>query len=1529
MTAPNDMTWLQQYTTDRQCLIDGHAYQASSEKDACGVGLVAAIDGKPRREVVEYAITSLKNVAHRGAVDADGLSGDGAGLMVETPQAFFAEQVRVIGQTLKPGPVAIGQIFLPRTDLGAQDRARAIVETEVLRAGFYIYGWRQTPIDLSVVGSKADATRPEIEQIMLASPTADDGQPLASEDLERELFLCRRRIESAIQAEGVPGFYICSMSARSLIYKGMVRAELLDQLFPDLLDPKFAAAYAIFHQRYSTNTFPEWRLAQPFRMLAHNGEINTLKGNLNWMRSHEIRMTAQAFGDRDGEVKPVVQPGGSDSAALDNVFEVLVRAGRTAPMAKALLIPEAWSRDEGLMKADHRALYAYCNAVMEPWDGPAAICATDGRYIVCGKDRNGLRPLRAMLTHDGLLLAGSEAGLAGIPESRIARRLPIGPGRMIVADMQKGVMLDEAEAIDALAAAHPYQDWLDNMVDLEPLIGPGPEPRAATGEALTRRQIAAGYSREDLDMLLDPLIKDGKEALGSMGDDSPPAVLSALARPLAHYFRQNFSQVTNPPIDPLREAGAMSLKTRFKNLGNILAEEEAQTNVFVLDSPILTTGMYERMLGVVGAGSTVTLDCSYPVPEYGNGAQAASDRVASGSANGQRPGASLRAALDRIADEAEAAVRGGSGLIVLTDERASESRISIPMILATAGVHLRLTDKGLRSFVSIVVRSAEALEPHGVAVLVGVGATAVNPWLAQEMFQERLDRGAYPGLSLRDACLNYKAGLEAGLMKTLARKGISIISAYRGGCEFEVLGLSRALTAEFFPGAPSRISGIGLAGLEQASMRRHAEAWTEATPSPVIGGFFRIRAGGEAHAHDAKTIHLLQDACNRGDYKRFKQYSDAIQAQPDNAPRDLLDWREGLTPVPVNEVENVSDIRRRFLTPGMSLGALSPEAHGVLNVAMNRIGARSVSGEGGEDPERYVPRPDGDSANSAVKQIASGRFGVTAEYLNQCREIEIKIAQGAKPGEGGQLPGFKVTEFIARMRHSTVGTTLISPPPHHDIYSIEDLAQLIYDLKQINPDAKVAVKLVSASGIGAIASGVAKAKADTILIAGHNGGTGASPQSSIKHAGLPWEIGLAETHQVLSLNNLRSSVVVRADGGMRTGRDIVIAAILGAEEFNIGTASLIAMGCLMVRQCHSNTCPVGVCSQDPRLREKFTGTAEKVVNLFSFIAEEVREILASLGARTLDEIVGRTDLLRQVRRGGAHLDDLDLNPLLVRVEAPEKKLWAEKGRNAVPETLDARVLNDAWAFLDRGQTLELSYPISNVMRTIGAKVSSAIVRRWGPTGPTGVLKLKLQGSAGQSFGAFAAKGLKLELTGEANDYVGKGLSGAEIVVKPIEWRENQPAIGNTTLYGATSGRLFVAGSAGERFAVRNSGAEAVVEGLGAHGCEYMTGGRVAVLGPVGWNLAAGMSGGELFVLDDGKRTALALNGDLAAFAGIDTAAADRLQALIEAHVVATASPLGKRLLANWGESVTRFVRIVPIPVAEAERKLDPVEAVPA
>lgn len=1493
--------WLSQYEENRDRLTAGHAYDPSSERDACGVGLVCAIDGKPRREIVDMAIQSLKAVAHRGAVDADGLSGDGAGIMIELPQAFFAAQVRAVGQTMRSGPIAVGQVFLPRTDLGAQDHARAIVETEAIRSGFYIYGWRQTPMDLSVVGVRADATRPEIEQIMLAAPESLQNGGMEIEELERELFLCRRRIEKAVQASGLNGFYLCSLSARSIVYKGMVRAELLGQLYHDLNDPTVVAGYAVFHQRYSTNTFPEWKLAQPFRMLAHNGEINTLQGNLNWMRSHEIRMAASAFGDRDHEVKPVIQPGGSDSAALDNVFEVLVRAGRPAPLAKALLTPEAWSSDDVVMKPEHRALYAYCNAVMEPWDGPAALCAVDGRWVVAGKDRNGLRPLRAVETVDGLLLAGSEAGLVPLPEGRVKRRLHIGPGKLIAVDLKHGRLYDEHEAVDALAAAQPYSDWLDNMVDLEPIIGPGPEPRAAVGEALIRRQIAAGFSREDLDLLLDALVRDGKEAVGSMGDDAPPAVLSSLPRPLAHYFRQNFSQVTNPPIDPLREAGAMSLKTRFKNLGNILAQDEAQTEVFVLDSPVLTTGMYQRLLGVVADGSTTVIDCTYPVP-----------------AEGDRSGAGLRQALDRIRDEAEAAAREGATLIVLTDEHASAERLAAPMILATAGTHGRLIAAGLRTYCSLVVRSAETLDPHAFAVLVGVGATAVNPWLAQELFQERLDRGAYPGLTLHDACLNYKHGIEAGLLKVLARKGISVISAYRGGCEFEVLGLSRALAAEFFPGAPSRISGIGLAGLEQAALKRHTVAFGAAVPSPSMGGFFRIRAGGEAHAHDAKTIHLLQDAVNRGNFKRFKQYSAAVREQADLALRDLLDFKEGLTPVQLHEVESVSDIRRRFLSQAMSLGALSPEAHETLNIAMNRMGARAVSGEGGEDPARYVPRPNGDNANSAVKQVASGRFGVTAEYLNQCREIEIKVAQGAKPGEGGQLPGFKVTEFIGRMRHAVPGTTLISPPPHHDIYSIEDLAQLIYDLKAINPDAKVTVKLVSATGIGAIASGVAKAKADAILIAGHNGGTGASPQTSVKHAGMPWEIGLAEAHQVLSLNHLRSSVSLRADGGIRTGRDVVMAALLGAEEYGIGTSGLIAMGCLMVRQCHSNTCPVGVCSQDERLRAKFTGTPEKVVNLFTFIAEEVREILASIGARTIDEIVGRTDLLRQTRRGGSHLDDLDLNPLLMKVDVDRPGRWADKARRPVPDSIDAQVLKDAAPFLECGQTLELSYPLNNTQRTAGAGVSSAIVRRFGPEGPQGRLTLKLEGIAGQSFGAFGAKGLILDVTGEVNDYVGKGLSGADIHVRPYEWRADQQVCGNTTLYGATSGRLFVAGAAGERFAVRNSGAEAVVEGLGAHGCEYMTGGRVVVLGAVGWNLAAGMSGGELFVLDVEGRAAQALNGDLAGIGRIDAEAEARLKALIGAHAAATASPLARRILSDWPTFAPRFVRIAPKTVLAAE-----------
>ena len=1494
------------YLSQRQRLIEGGAYDPSTERDACGVGFVAAIDGQPRREVVELAVRALKALFHRGAVDADGKSGDGAGIMLGVPQDFFREQVRNIGHNPRPGPVLVGQVFLPRIDLGGQEAARTIVESEILRSGFYLYGWRQPPVDVTQLGARASATRPEIEQIMMAAPEGLDG-----EALERAMFLCRRRIEKRIEAAHLSDFYLCSFSAKTLIYKGMFRAELVDDFYLDLKDERFVSSFAIFHQRFSTNTFPEWRLAQPFRMLAHNGEINTLRGNVNWMKSHEIRMAATTFGTEAHDVKPVIQPRGSDSAALDNVFELLVRAGRDAPMAKALLIPEASSPQ---MSEAHRALFSYCNAVMEPWDGPAAICATDGRWVIAGKDRNGLRPLRVTETRDGLLIVGSEAGMTGIAEDRVSHRMHIEPGRMIGVDLESGQFYSEDEILDQLATRQNYQGWLENMIELEPLIAPGPEPRVLVGEALKRRQIAAGFTHEDLDTVLDAMVKDGKEAIGSMGDDTPLAVLSEQWRPLAHYFRQNFSQVTNPPIDPLREAQGMSLKTRFKNLGNILEENAAQADVFVLESPFLTTLMYERMIRFDTAGQVAHLDCTFAPPE-----------------TGARSGAALQGALERLRDEAVHAVaKDKASMIVLSDEAINEARIGVPMILAAAAVHSRLVQKGLRSFVSIIVRSSEAMDPHAFAVLVGVGATAVNPYVALELLQDRHAAGRYDGLSEHYAFLNYKKAIEAGLMKILAKKGISVISSYRGGYEFEALGLSRALVAEYFPGVTSRISGIGLSGIEQKLVDLHASAFAVRRPVVSIGGFYKMRAAGETHYYQPKLIHLLQDATTRKDYQTFKRYSELIAKMSKTAPtspRDLLSWQPRLAPIAIEEVESVNEIRKRFVTPGMSLGALSPEAHETLNIAMNRIGARSVSGEGGEDPERYNRRPNGDNPNSAIKQIASGRFGVTAEYLNQCQEIEIKVAQGAKPGEGGQLPGFKVTEFIARMRHSTPGVGLISPPPHHDIYSIEDLAQLIYDLKQINSDARVTVKLVSQSGIGAVAAGVAKAKADSILVSGMVGGTGASPLSSIKFAGLPFELGLSEAHQVLTLNNLRGQIRLRADGGMRTGRDIVVAAMLGADEFGIGTASLVAMGCLMVRQCQSNTCPVGVCVQDERLRAKFTGTPDKVINLFTFIAEEVREILASLGLRTLDEAVGRTDLLQQVSRGGAHLDDLDLNPLLVKVEMdPTAIITPPTTRNAVADTLDAQIVRDAAYVFERKEKMQLTYDVRNTMRAVGTRTSSHIVRKYGASLDEGHLTLELRGSAGQSLGAFAVKGLSINLTGESNDYVGKGLSGATIVIRPKTWQEGQALAGNTILYGATSGQLYVAGVVGERFAVRNSGATAVVEGCGAHGCEYMTGGQVVILGGVGLNFAAGMTGGVAYAYDPDRVLATRVNGEGVTLRPVPEAAATALKALIAAHRDRTLSPKAQAILDDWETSLKAFVEVMPNEILALQAKLEKASA---
>ncbi len=1487
-----DAAWVAAEEAKRAWMDEHALYRAEDEHASCGVGLVVAIDGTPSRQVVQHGIDALKAVWHRGAVDADGKTGDGAGIHVQIPVRFFYDQVRRTGHEPDTASlIAVGQVFLPRTDFGAQERCRTIVETEVLRLGHDIYGWRHVPVNTEVLGDKANATRPEIEQILIRNAKGID-----EETFERELYVIRRRIEKAAVAAQIAGLYLCSLSCRSIIYKGMMLAEQVAVFYPDLMDARFESAFAIYHQRYSTNTFPQWWLAQPFRMLAHNGEINTLKGNLNWMRSHEIRMASATFGEMAEDIKPIVPQGSSDSAALDAVFEVIVRAGRNAPMAKTMLVPEAWSKSAVEMPKPWQDMYAYCNAVMEPWDGPAALAMTDGRWVCAGLDRNGLRPMRYVVTGDGLLVAGSEAGMVQVDETTLRQKGALGPGQMIAVDMATGRLLHDRDLKDQLATAQPFGDWVEKVFDLNAMMREIPETPLFEGAELRRRQIAAGYSMEDLEQVLAPMAETGKEMVASMGDDTPAAVLSSVYRPLSHYFRQNFSQVTNPPIDSLREHRVMSLKTRFGNLKNVLDEDSSQTEILVLETPFIGNAEFNRMVEQFG-GQVGFVDCTFP--------------------DAAEPDA-LRLGLERIRSEAEDAVRSGAGHLVLTDEHQGLGRVAMPMILATSAVHSWLTRKGLRTFCSVNVRAAECIDAHYFAVLIGCGATTVNAYLAQDSVADRIARGLVEG-SLTDAMRRYRDAINAGLLKIMSKMGISVISSYRGGLNFEAVGLGRAMVAEYFPGMQSRISGIGVGGIQHKAEGVHALGWKGGADVLPIGGFYKARRSGEKHAWEAQTMHMLQTACDRASFDLWKQYSAAMRANPPIHIRDLLDIKPLGEPVPITEVESITAIRKRFVTPGMSLGALSPEAHKTLNVAMNRIGAKSDSGEGGEDPAHFHPEPNGDNPSAKIKQVASGRFGVTAEYLNACEELEIKIAQGAKPGEGGQLPGMKVTELIARLRNSTPGVTLISPPPHHDIYSIEDLAQLIYDLKQINPRAKVTVKLVSASGVGTIAAGVAKAKADVILISGHNGGTGASPGTSIKYAGLPWEMGLTEVHQVLAMNNLRERILLRTDGGLRTGRDIVIAAMMGAEEYGIGTAALIAMGCIMVRQCQSNTCPVGVCTQNEALRARFTGNADKVVNLVTFYAQEVREILASLGARSLEEVIGRADLLTQVSRGAAHLDDLDLNPLLITVDGAHRiRLDRMRPRNAVTDTLDAEIVRDAARFFEDGEKMQLSYAVRNTHRTIGTRASSHIVARFGMRNSLQPdhLTVKLAGSCGQSLGAFAAPGLKLEVTGDANDYVGKGLSGGIITVRPhmsspLVAHENT-IIGNTVLYGATAGFLFAAGRAGERFAVRNSGASVVVEGCGSNGCEYMTGGVAVILGAIGANFGAGMTGGMAYLYDpDGLAPGLINAETLVTCAVTEPHWEHAVRGLVERHRRETGSARAAEILQHWSREKAHFLQVCP------------------
>jgi len=1469
-------------------------YDPQFEHESCGVGLVADAQGRAKRLVVEHAITALKSVWHRGAVDADGKTGDGAGIHIEIPKDFFLEQIERTGHKPKEGSIAVGMVFLPRTSLPDQELCRQIIESEIIGFNYEIYGWRRVPIDTSVIGVKAAQSRPDIEQIMIHNPGDEEAAVF-----EKRLYHIRRRIEKRIIAAQISGFYICSLSCRSIIYKGLFLAQEIDVFYQDLQDPRFISRFAIFHQRYSTNTFPQWWLSQPFRVLAHNGEINTIRGNVNWMRSHEIKMTRLDFGRDCEDIKPIIPAGASDTAALDSVAEALVRAGRDAPTAKLMLIPEAAAHSD--IPDQHKDMYTYFNAVMEPWDGPAAIAMTDGRWVVAGMDRNALRPMRYCLTDDDILIIGSEAGQARIAQNDIKSKGRLGPGEMLAIDLDEGCLYLDPEIKDLISKSEPFSKWVEGFKTVpcisELAEAPLEEGHSYDDQELRRRQIAAGYTHEDLEMVLQPMVDTAKEATGSMGDDTPLAVLSDQSRSFSHFFKQNFSQVTNPPIDSLRESRVMSLRTRFGNFTNVLERPEAAVEVLVLDSPVLTNGEWHFLKSHFGE-AVAEIDCTFEVDD-----------------NHER----LQEALTRIQEQAEQAVRSGKGHIFLTDEMVGPERMSIQAILSTAAVHSHLVNKGLRSFTSINVRASECLDTHYYAVLIGVGATTVNAYLSQASIVDRHAKGLFETRSLQECIERARKAIEDGLRKIMSKMGIAVISSYRGGYNFEAVGLSRSLTNAYFPGMPNRISGMGIKSLHYNATKHHQDAWKTDKQTLHIGSLYRYRAGGETHSFQGELLRLLQSAVTNDSYSQYQKFSQALEKMKTVALRDLLEFKWAEEPVNIDEVETITEIRKRFVTPGMSMGALSKEAHETLAIAMNRIGAKSVSGEGGEDNERYQPRPNGDNANSTIKQIASGRFGVTAEYLNACEEIEIKVAQGAKPGEGGQLPGFKVTDLIAHLRHSTPGVSLISPPPHHDIYSIEDLAQLIYDLKQINPKARVCVKLVSSAGIGTIAAGVAKAHADVITISGHNGGTGAAPLTSIIHAGTPWEIGLAEVNQVLSLNGLRQRVLLRTDGGLKTGRDIVIAAILGAEEFGIGSLSLIVMGCLIVRQCHSNTCPVGICTQDESLRAKFTGTPEKVINLFTFIAEEVREILARLGCRSLQDAIGRTDLLQQVSRGAEHLDELDLNLVLAKVDAPPEasRFNIEGNRNPVPDSLDAQMLKDAQAVFERGEKMQLTYIARNTMRSIGTRFASHLTRKYGMFGlaPDHVT-IRLRGSCGQSLGAFAVQGMRLVVFGEANDYVGKGLSGACIIVRPMASSklatQDNTIIGNTVLYGATAGQLFAAGQAGERFAVRNSGADTVVEGCGANGCEYMTGGIAVILGRVGSNFGAGMTGGMAFVYDRKGQFESKANPESIVWRRLESKYwEDRLIDLISAHAYATGSKWASDILTNWDHSRNLFWQICP------------------
>ncbi|HGG58670.1 MAG TPA: glutamate synthase large subunit [Gammaproteobacteria bacterium] len=1505
-------------------------YDPKNEHDACGVGFVCDIKNRKSHDIIAQGLEILKNLTHRGAVGADPKAGDGAGILIQLPHDFLVAATEFA--LPEEGHYAVGSLFLPR-DEALRGFIEQTVEQFIQQENQTLLGWRDVPVDNSCLGYSVLPTEPVMRQVFIGR-----GEDCADQDdFERKLFVIRKQIETTVYQsgrEGAKAFYIPTLSSRLLSYKGLLLSDQVAAYYQDLNDERMVSALALVHQRFATNTFPTWDLAQPFRMIAHNGEINTVRGNINWMAARRHAMKSPLFGDDIDKLWPMIRDDQSDSASFDNALELLLLGGYSLGHAMMMLIPEAWSGNP-LMDSKRRAFYEYHAALMEPWDGPAAVAFTDGRQIGATLDRNGLRPARYLITSDDRVVMASEMGVLPIPEEKIIKKWRLQPGKMFLIDLEQGRIIDDAELKEDLASRQPYQDWLDQtqirLKDLPAGVSPMPAPE----DVLLNRQQAFGFTQEDIKFLMAPMALNGQEAIGSMGADNPPAVLSSKPKPLANYFKQNFAQVTNPPIDPIREEVVMSLVSLIGPRPNLLGKDQGGEHMRLeVSQPILTNKDLERVRAVEystdGAFRTMTLSLLFPASE---------------GADGMKP------ALERTCRAAEDAVRKGFNIIILSDRGVDADNIPIPALLATAAVHHHLIRAGLRTSTGLVVETGAAREVHHFATLAGYGAEAINPYLAFETLSASdLDGDE------EECHAHYVKAIGKGLHKVMSKMGISTYQSYCGAQIFDAVGLSSEFVNEYFTGTATRIEGIGIEEVAAEAVRWHRDAFGD---NPIyqdaldVGGDYAFRQRGEHHIWTPKTIAKLQHATRANNYDTYKEFAQAINEQNEALLtfRGLFSFKK-TEPVPLDEVEPAAEIVKRFATGAMSFGSISYEAHTTLAIAMNQIGGKSNTGEGGELRERFQPLEDGspNPLRSAIKQVASGRFGVTVEYLANSDDIQIKMAQGAKPGEGGQLPGHKVDQVIAKVRHSTPGVGLISPPPHHDIYSIEDLAQLIHDLKNTNPRARISVKLVSEVGVGTVAAGVTKAHADHITIAGYDGGTGASPLTSIKHAGSPWELGLAETHQTLLLNNLRGRVSVQVDGGLRTGRDVVIGALLGADEFGFATAPLIVEGCLMMRKCHLNTCPVGIATQDPVLRKRFTGKPEHVVNYFFMVAEEIRELMAQLGFRKFNDMIGRSDLLEK-RQALEHwkAQGLDFTQVFHRPEVGDDVATynCETQDHGLDKSIDHQLIEQAKAALEAKQPVKIELPIRNTNRSFGTLLSGEIAKRWGMEGlPEDCIHIKAKGSAGQSLGAWLASGVTLEIEGEGNDYVGKGLSGGRIIVYPpaesrIGAAEDNIIVGNTVLYGAISGECFFRGVAGERFCVRNSGATAVVEGVGDHGCEYMTGGIVVVLGPTGRNFAAGMSGGIAYVLsengdledycnlaqvelepvledDESLEQTEHQGGDLETHGWVDVSHdmtrhdAIRLKQLIQKHLHYTNSAVARKILDNWSDYLPRFVKVMPV-----------------